>query len=703
MVIKHYLNDTEIDEPIGFDNLKMTMKRGDYHGMSAEVSELSLEFYGAAANIVRAAYQSDLDTEVTYRVTTDGEEMYSGVLDLSTYEEQYSEYCSVSCKVGEIGVKTTFNNRAETDVAINGEDGIDGNAIVSPQRLQAIIQPIPILYTNRWNCDKEISCQKSAPHFYIQPIFKTTVNEFGEHKLGDDSEFYENPSATTKLPIFATDTDKAYAAEIKMNGHISVDCVSEINGGATLYMVSGTKSKTYSFGAKYTGDFDIALSLSDCTEELYIYIEVMGGKSKSGDSGGGYETEEGDIEITLTTDSYYKTTYIDKTDWNVSVKADSIPVIDALDCICQKTAGIRIRSDWYKADFTNNEYGGGGLRAITTGYKLRNAGQNFVEKDIFASFKTLIEALSAVDCIGWCFSTESGTTYIRVERWSWFYKTGDPILVIEHPNSVKTSIDTSLIFSTFAIGYEKYVTNDEINSIDSVHAEIAFTSKLSAVSNEKEAMCNFVTDPYAIELTRRKASENDLEEDDYDENIFLFEIWHYLEDGMWLNGVFAAGEDSESMLIGTTLNASLSPRRNAERWKEYLFFVNKKSDLSFSSGKGNYNGAYKNSSKSNSAALFFDKLYRPADTDGSVIYEEPAKNYADLPLIKESAPITYKKGSLKAETIEFTYPLSVAQYKKIKANPYGLIEVDGVLGWIKEFTYSFADGEATFKLIPKAD
>lgn len=154
---------------------------------------------------------------------------------------------------------------------------------------------------------------------------------------------------------------------------------------------------------------------------------------------------------------------------------------------------------------------------------------------------------------------------------------------------------------------------------------------------------------------------------------------------------------------GTLLNASLSPRRNAERWKDYLFFVNKESDLAFSSGTGNYNGAYKNSSELNTYAfLSFSKLYRPADTDGSVIYEE-STNYADLPLLKESEPITYKRGSLKAETIEFSYPLSVAEYKKVKANPYGLIEVDGVLGWIKEFTYSFVDGTATFKLIPKAD
>lgn len=701
MVIKHYLNGTEIDEPIGFDNLKMTMKRGDYHGMSAEVSEQTLEFYGTAADIVRSAYQADLDTEVTYRVTTDDEEMYSGVLDLSTYEEQYSEYCSVSCKVGEVGVKTTFNNRADTELALNGENGIDDNAIVAPTTIQTIIQPIPILYTNKWVCDKAISCSKSATHFLIQPVFKTSVNEFGEHKLGDNSEFYQNTSVDNKLPLFATDAGKAYAVEIRLIGYISVNCVDDIKGGANLIVISGSKSKIYNFGAKYAGDFDITLSLDGCEDELYIYIEVMGGKSK-GDKGA-YITSDGDIEISLTTDSYYKTTYLDKTGWSESIKTESIPVIDALDCVCQKMAGIRVKSDWYKADMTNNAYGGGGLRAITTGYKLRNAAKDFIEKDIFVSFKTLIESLDAVDCIGWCFSTESGTTYIRIERWSWFYKTGDPILVINNPNSVKTSIDTSLVISALTIGYEKYVTNDDINSIDSVHAEVTYTSQLTAVQNEKEALCKFVADPYAIELTRRKAIESNLEEYEYDESIFLFEIWHYLEDNMWLNGVFAAGVDAENLLTGTTLNASLSPRRNAERWKGYLFFANKKSDLKFTSGEGNYKGAYRNNSTSNSAATFFDKLYRPADTDGEVIYEEPMDKYADLPLINEDQSIEYSKGLLRAETIEFTYPLSVAEYKKVKANPYGLIEVDGVLGWIKEFSYSFSDGEATFKLIPKAD
>lgn len=699
MVIKHYLNGTEIDEPIGFDSLKMTMKRGEYHGMSAEVSEQTLEFYNTAANLIRAAYQTDLDTELTYRVTADGEEMYSGVLDLSTYEEQYSDYCSVSCKVGEVGVKTTFNNRTETEVAINGENGIDDNAIVAPLSIQTIIQPIPILYTNKWTCDKALTNTHSEHQFTILPIFKTSVNEFGEHKLGTATEI-SIKTGDSPIPIFETDTDHAkYDAEVRLKGTITIKYASPpslINEQVTLRIYN--KSIILKSG---TTNLDYTLKFTDCTGEFYVYILANGGK------GGAEDHEVADmpatITLSLTTDSYYKMTYLDKTGWNESIKADTTPIIEALDCICQKTAGIRAHSDWYKADFAENEYGGGGLRTITTGYKLRNAQEDFVKKDVFVSFKDMVQALSAIDCIGWGFFEEDGTTCIRVERWQWFYKTGDPILRIAAPKEVKTTIDTSLIVSELTIGYKKYTSNEDIASIDSVHTECTYTNKLKAVQSTKSALCEFIADPYAIELTRRKATEYDISDWKYDENIFIFEIWHYLENGLWLNGVMIAGADSSNLLMGTTLNASLSPRRNAERWKKWLFFANKHSDFAFTSGEGNYQGAYRNSSKNNSAALFFDEIYRPADTDGNVIYEELELGHISMPLIAENQPITYEQGSMKAESISFTYPLSVAEYRKVKANPYGLIEVDGVLGWIKEFTYSFADGEATFKIIPKAD
>jgi hypothetical protein len=57
---------------------------------------------------------------------------------------------------------------------------------------------------------------------------------------------------------------------------------------------------------------------------------------------------------------------------------------------------------------------------------------------------------------------------------------------------------------------------------------------------------------------------------------------------------------------------------------------------------------------------------------------------------------------IRAEEISLTYPVSIEEYKTILANPYGLVLVDGEECWIKEFTYSFIDGEAEFKLTPKA-
>ena len=130
MELKHTINGIEILEPIGFDGLKTTIKRHDYHGMSAEVSVGTLEFSGKAASIIHDAYNTDIDTELNYVVTDEwGGVIYSGMIDLSTYDEHSGDYFTVSCKVGEVGVKTIFNNRTSTDVDLNTRATIDDSEL----------------------------------------------------------------------------------------------------------------------------------------------------------------------------------------------------------------------------------------------------------------------------------------------------------------------------------------------------------------------------------------------------------------------------------------------------------------------------------------------------------------------------------------------------------------------------------------------
>ncbi len=153
---------TVIDEPIGFDNLKMTMKRHEYHGMGAEVSLDNLEFYGTAFNIIQTAYEADIDSEVLYEVYADQTEIYSGKIDLSTYCVKQGDYQSVSVKVGEIGVKTTFNNRFDTEVDLNTPTTIDGDSVESPDWLNLHIPMKHLLYTNKLKQKQNLSFGVSA-------------------------------------------------------------------------------------------------------------------------------------------------------------------------------------------------------------------------------------------------------------------------------------------------------------------------------------------------------------------------------------------------------------------------------------------------------------------------------------------------------------------------------------------------------------
>ncbi len=813
MVIKHYLNGTEIDEPIGFDNLKMTMKRGDYHGMSAEVSELSLEFYGTAADIVRAAYQADLDTEVTYRVTTDDEEMYSGVLDLSTYEEQCSEYCSVSCKVGEIGVKTTFNNRTDTDIDLNTTKTIDGLSLAHTYPWHNLTLPNrTINFINSADQSKDVTYSEIPD---TQTALQLSVGEKNFMPVN-----VINIALNRQLKNeFGTFTPTMYAAKPTSGYNLDKGTVPNVNGYFEPFFNSDSSTQDdndsiihieldIKLSLKFTSDIYSKDMLNNCsTPYLYVYPCIIT-NSINGEIVGIKQTIANDniaasefhfqyskdvtaadlgnlyvalfienkavyqnirevalpatFDLAITKGSYMKMTYISKALNKVS--ADMMLLHEAMNKVSEVISenALTVKSDLYSrsdsvinkhtadssASTFEREQGLGALRALTNGYKIRGLyTDSDNERSMPMSFKTLIESLDALDCIGWGFSTESGTTYIRVERWSWFYQTGDPILVINNPNSVKTSIDTSLIISELTIGYKKYLTNEDIASIDNIMSERTFTTSTKAISNSVTKQCEFIADNYAAELTRRAAIEKEADEEfQYDENIFIFSLKRSAQkhesiastDGTTTTATTSTAEvysippdinTADSSVLNSTevYNAKISPARNAYRWIDRLFCVAGLQPFTCTSGKVNYKAQITTTPQPDLNLVYITPdpvndipTYTVLDPSGSQIASGIKQNAENLTLreryftkykIQASKPMAGVKSDddliipriFRAETIEFTYPLSVAEYKKVKANPYGLIEVDGVLGWIKEFSYSFSDGEATFKLIPKAD
>lgn len=727
-----------INEPIGFDNFKVTFSRGEYHGMSVEASAGSLEFYDIAADVIMDAYENDIDSVVTYRVSNGTNVVYEGVVDLSTIQERSSEYHSVSAKVGDVGAKTTFNNRADTPIDLNTKTSVDGVELDTPARFFKVTLPERhFVYTNnlmqRQDSDVTLGLPvafenrgvtSTAGWFLSIHLDTQTANEFGtigttdylvhsgyETSLpinfADTEALFETGGQTEFVDKFGSNTKKVVdvdvSIQIKYSDYIIPSSYERKSFTEQILVVSGPLYHEFAEedkladtnvllrGDSYTRQYENSQSYhtlrvhgsfeTDGTTLLWIGVWIRNNNIDDGVGSGRAFTKGLNIQFSVQEGSYVRMRMMDSIVTQKPVQADCCYVSSALTAVCQAISdnALTMQSSWFGPGSGLQKAGGGRLKCITNGYKIRGLfTDEYNERNMPVSFKDLIESLNAIDCIGWCFDDNNGAASVRIERWDWFYK-NDVILEIVNPKDVQRDVNAESVVSSINIGYKKYTTQDEYNSIDSPHGERTFISKIKAINGTRQVLCDFIADTYAIEETRRASFQKDkTEEFKYDESIFILELAQgavgtspYVPTGVLSSSGF---ETPDSMY-----NLRITPWHNACRWKDYLFKTNSECRVECTSGTINYNASFKTDE-----SPFVTTLQIMGEADHT-----------------ENQPIESNRSIIKAETITFTYPISLAEYKSIKANPYGIVMVNGKPCWIKEVSYSFVDGEAEFKLIPK--
>lgn len=698
---------TPIDEPIGWDDLKMSMKRNDYHGMGAEVSMGNLDFYGKAFYVVETAYNDDIDSEVLYIITSGSTTIYSGQVDLTTCSFVRGDYESVKAKVGEVGVMTTFNNRTKTDIDLTDQKTVDGESIDTPSWLSLNLPMKHLLYTNigKQKADTTIPASGTiniggSKHYLVLPFADDILCEFGKFEFQGEYCTDSKSNITAQYDTVSGDTDKYGSnttAYIEMELYATLNLgrtnywsfryrlVAEDNQGNTisesLHSVDDTSLTKITIASKIKGSLSASGPI-----KFYIYVDPIYGSTHV----------QYDITAVVKKGSFVKMMMYDNLE-NVQTSVDVMLVHDALNVVSHAISenALSVKSEWYRtpdSHWNSGSTGGGACKVLTNGYKIRGLfTDGETKRNMPLSFKALIESLSAMDNIGWGFSTEDGETYVRVERWDWFYK-NTTILTLANVNEVTTEVLTDHIPTEFKIGYKKYSTQDQYNSIDSPHGTRTFTSGIKALSNALTKECEFVADNYAIEETRRaRTQKNETEESTYDENIFVFEVIRRTRDGQLSIG-HTAGQAQNVGNAAELINAKLTPRHMAARWQNYLFATNNQTPFRFTSGEINYRASF--------------SCYGSTETISGEEYQSLAPFALTAPQA-ENDNLTYIAARFKAEGIKFSYPLTVSQYKTIRDNPYGLIRLtdsEGNItkeGWILDFKYKFEDGMADFTLIAK--
>lgn len=733
--IIHNTYEAIINEPVGFDTMKTTLKRGEYHGMSAQVTVNTLEFYGEVAHYIKGVYETDVDSEIKYQVIdVSGAEFYSGVLDLSTLVEKQAEYYSVSLKVGEVGVKTMFNNRTTIDVDINSGKTIDGASLSKPTKHTVQMPNKKIIYTNLleakedvvWTSDTTLTGRftlggdKSNHWINLAICERPTLEEFGactpkadieDEIFADEDNVREAIASEYYDPLIDVGTDfednfgvgSTYTLEINVKvtveaingdpfpdlpifwgeihpyGSYDVQMVLMDEGGwinmpwsnpswiiaksAQTKIANDKKSATLNIN--YSGKI-LPTSNNGKNKKLMFGIALRNNLYYN-DNVTIFDARNNrqDMKVTVKAGSYVRMTL--QSEFKEKVKTNVILIKDALNHVIRTISekNLTLQSNLLSVTNTGNM----SLLGLVNGYGIRG----MADKSMVISFKDLIDSLDALGCIGYSVDDK----YVRVERWDYFYN-NQVALEIDGPNEKSLQMDTDSIITQLTIGYKKYSTNEDINSIDSIHTERTFSTGVKGISKVESKLCVFIADNYAIEETRRKSLETTSDEFKYDENIFVLELnyapsnnKYYIQQG--------CSESSDLIDFSTIYNTRISPRRMAEQWKERLSLFNTTNNITFVSGKVNTSASFK--TNKTSANFYYGNL--------------------DSIAFKEDQAITRVTPRMRAEVMKIKYPISRAQYQSIMDNPYGIIRVDGEDYWLKEMQYEVASGETEFKLIPK--
>lgn len=734
---------TQIEEPVGFDSLKVTLKRSDYHGISAEMSVGTLEFYGKAAEIIRTAYNSDINTEIVYEVIDEtGAVFYTGQIDLSTYQSREDVYHSVSCKVGEIGVKTTFNNRTDVTIDLNTGKTVNGSTMTHSPKWNKITLPfINIRYTDSYETGEEDVVWNG--------------NTTARYHLAGDATYQ-----CINIPLAPAATYNEFGT-VEQNADIAgVGTNSKISDYYKSLLDCGTN-----FGEKYgeNSQYNLILHAEVTVKALWnLFDDRSALGSKWYDTSLVIADKIGTMENIIPRSPYQQPTHILKQGTAVGVSSNMSNTQKQVTWRIDATiSGIPGKLEAP----TNKIYLVLVMRNMNINQTMVEAENNATDMEVTVkagsychitldsnkpgdvtpevmlmhdAFNRIVEAVS--DNALHCRSTLMTYPTAVVNPGDWgkmsllaltngykirgIFSNGndergvqmsfkDAVQALEALTPIGWGLTdenglTCLRVEAWDWFYNSDTVltiegaNDKRRSVDTdrIITDLTIGYKKYTTNEEYNATNNIHSErTYNSGVTAISKSKSLLcawIADNYaieetrrktlesktTEEFKYDENIFVIELANLTNYdlyIVPATVRDPTHISYTYYNTRISPRRNAERWRGYLSLFNSQRNIRFISGKVNTIAAFAPSIVSINA------------------------HYIDSPdeVLAENDDLEWEQPAMKAEKIKIKYPLTLTQYRAIAANPYGLIVVDGEACWLKEMQYELATGEAELTLIPK--
>src|ERR1044072_2166237 len=610
MDYRFFLNDIEVEEPIGWADFELSMKRDDtYHGMQFLASTGSLRFWGTgAAYLEDQKTQYTVSAQVTFKAESTCDETYieviSGRLNFGKYKDQCGDLCIVEIPFEEDSCTVTFNNRFDNKVDIDSIMAMDTTTVLPQYTELGKVMP---LYGKALQSAVDGSVQASSydyqieyntgdvPQFqltYLRPEY--TIERYNNIATGQltggnncQSGFDFNISSCltaaeaplTPQLLFEDDIncfDGNFTYTSRMKGSFVWNTgVKLVQVRHIMYKWDGTG--TLVNDGEFIGQEILFDSPGDVGDGIFLFDSSLSGSITIEQGKGLYAFlfinlqslvtvgYSGTIDVVFNPETLFRVEAIKLCPpTNVQYYA----LHEALSRVVENVTNscIRVKSEYYgRTDSQPYAFpadGCGGLRMVTNGLKIRNA----PEAKMFASAKDLIAGLNAIDNIGFGIIDDpaiTGRSILQIEPVEYFYKDAQ-ILSLDAIPQVNNEIQENLHYAKINVGYKKWEV-ENVNGLNEFNSTREYRTNIETINTTLDITSTLVAGNYPIEITRQQNfADSGAADTTYDNEIFIMCLVRggapfLIEQNNVTNPV-------NIFDVTTIKNYRISPLRNLMRW-----------------------------------------------------------------------------------------------------------------------------------------
>lgn len=538
------------DEPIGWDSIFFKIFRDkDWHGLNYEYADgdIQLEFdCVAGGGFIDDLYtEHGLDADIIFQqgVIVEGAEVleYIGRLALSTFRRLKGR---VACSLERKSIHDVVKARFDTKINLFSKNSIDGDDMGEASVI-TVESHSKTIYQN-FTVRDEVQRDSSQGTIATSNAVCVVPNTRGETEIqGINQRDFSVVGLDEPEPFLVSEVNGYFDFSVDIewtlntllqykfgkkrryvNYEVATHFYIKSSSGSITYItpkkVHGSGNgpdNTASFSQKCTFDWAGNWYLRQ-NDRVYLYTKFTYTSKKDlltyGSDFLNYGARLIKNNITISGNSSTPPTYV-----------KAVMVHEAGERLIRSITGNgdRLLSDFLgRTDIGYPVDGCGSYGSITNGFQLRQF--SVTDKGIELSFKTYIESLSAIYCLGLAYENdEAGNDIVRLERIEHFYRDHE-VLFIENAADYQEESAQELVFNNIEIGYEKFPEEDE-KGLDEFNTRHEYITPIKRHDNKFPKLSKLIASGYAIEYTRRELYTKDGENKKstkYDDDCFILAL-----------------------------------------------------------------------------------------------------------------------------------------------------------------------------------